>query len=137
MPSGPARQLSPTNSNSPFRAGAVDVGDVHLVLEGAHRDDGLGDELERVHLRGRHQQQVGAGEGVRPDVLRELDVVADHEADAEAVQFGLDDGLVAGGEVVVLEAAEEVGLAVVREPGAVGADQLRGVEDRRRPSRSG
>ena len=45
-------------------------------------------------------------------------------------ELGLDDRLVARGEVVLLEAAEEVGLAVVREAGAVGGDQLRGVEDR-------
>nr|BBJ55184.1 hypothetical protein SAVMC3_78130 [Streptomyces avermitilis] len=66
---------------------------------------------------------------MRADVLRELDVVADHEADAEAVQLRLHHRLVARREVVALEAAEEVGLAVVGEPGAVGRDQLGGVED--------
>lgn len=69
-------------------------------------------------------------EGVGADVLRELDVVADHEADGESAQLRLDHGLFAGLEVVALEAAEEVGLAVVRETDTVGGDQLGGVVDR-------
>ncbi|CAM5525267.1 hypothetical protein SFIMM107S_00014 [Streptomyces griseus] len=126
---GAGQAAEPDELELAFRAGAVDVRHVHLALEGPDGDDGFGDELEGVHLRGGHQQQVGAGQGVRPDVLRELDVVADQQADAETVEVGLDDGLLAGGEPLLLEAAEEVGLAVVREARAVGADELGGVED--------
>lgn len=69
-------------------------------------------------------------EGVGADVLRELDVVADHQADPQPVELGLYDRLVARCEVVALEAAEEVGLAVVGEAGALGGDQLGGVVHR-------
>ena len=55
---------------------------------GARRHHGAGDDVVGLHERGRHDDQVGAGEGLQADGLGELDVIADEEPEAQAVDLG-------------------------------------------------
>ena len=70
-----------------FMPAVVGVGHIALVFEGAGAHGDIGDEIERRHVRGRHQDQFGAGQGQTPGVFRELQVVADQEAKLPAIEF--------------------------------------------------
>ena len=111
-------------------ATAVGVGEEDLVLERARRDQDARHGLERVHERGRHRHQIGAGKRQQADALGELEVVADQEPEPDAVQLDHLGERRAGAEHAAIQIAEQMALAVVREAAAVAADQPHGVVDR-------
>ena len=86
--------------------------------------------LERVHERGRHRDQIGAGQRQQADAFGKLDVVADQEPDADAVELDHLGQSGAGMEHAAIQVTEQMALAVVREAAAVAIDQLHGVVDR-------
>ena len=115
-----------------FTAAVVGIGHVTLVFEGAGADGDVGDEVVGNHVRRRHQDQLRAGQRQAPGVFRELEVVADQEAELPAIEFHHRKIVLAGAEHRPVEIAEQMSLAVVAQALAMGVDQLHGVVDLRR-----
>ena len=100
-----------------------------MVLECARTHGDVGNEVERHHIGGRHQDQFGTGQGQAPGVFRELQVVANQQAQLPSVQLHHGEIIRPGAEHRVIEIAKQVGLAVVAQALALGVDQLYGVVD--------
>ncbi|MNP51358.1 hypothetical protein D3C76_1456690 [compost metagenome] len=70
-----------------FVAAVVGVRHETLVLDGPGPHGDVGDELVGLHVGGRHQDQLGTGQGQASGIFRKLQVVADQEAELPTVEL--------------------------------------------------
>jgi len=86
------------------------------------------DDVKRLNQCRGHGNKLRAGQRQRPHRLRELDIIADQDADFQAIQLRHNQ-IIPGHEQFLFLGAVKMSLAVVGDSASRGMDQKCGIEN--------